>query len=108
MSGRDHPSSSAWITSSACPSTFLRRPGCSSPAPRDTLAAERPEGNTGGDPVANEPREEFVTVGDIKTHVMIGGRGDPLLVLHGAGGNRGWRQWMATVAERFTVYAPTP
>jgi len=57
--------------------------------------------------VANEPREEFITVGGIKTHVMIGGRGDPLVVLHGAGGNRGWRQWMAAVAERFTVYAPT-
>jgi len=57
--------------------------------------------------VANEPREDWITVGGIKTHVLIGGRGDPLVVLHGAGGNRGWRQWMAAVAERFTVYAPT-
>lgn len=57
--------------------------------------------------MASDPREEFVTVGGIKTHVLIGGRGDPLVVLHGAGGNRGWRQWMAAVAERYTVYAPT-
>ncbi|HEY7435909.1 MAG TPA: alpha/beta fold hydrolase, partial [Methylomirabilota bacterium] len=40
-------------------------------------------------------------------HVVIGGQGDPLVVLHGAGGNRGWRRWMAAVAECYTVYAPT-
>lgn len=53
------------------------------------------------------PREEMITVGGIKVHTLIGGQGDPLLVLHGAGGNRGWRRWMAAVAERHTVYAPT-
>jgi pimeloyl-ACP methyl ester carboxylesterase len=52
-------------------------------------------------------REETISVGGIKVHTLIGGTGDPLLVLHGAGGNRGWRRWMAAVAERHTVYAPT-
>lgn len=53
------------------------------------------------------PREEVITVGETKVQVTIGGQGDPLVVLHGAGGNRGWRRWMATVGERYTVYAPT-
>jgi pimeloyl-ACP methyl ester carboxylesterase len=53
------------------------------------------------------PREELIAVGATKVHVLIGGEGDPLLVLHGAGGNRGWRRWMDTVGERYTIYAPT-
>src|SRR5215470_9793834 len=57
--------------------------------------------------VAAGPREETFVVGDIAVPTLIGGKGDPLLVLHGAGGPRGWRHWMAAVAQRFTVYAPT-
>jgi pimeloyl-ACP methyl ester carboxylesterase len=53
------------------------------------------------------PREEQIAVGATKVHVLIGGQGDPLLVLHGAGGNRGWRRWMAAVSQRYTIYAPT-
>src|SRR4029453_13420018 len=53
------------------------------------------------------PREELIAVGATKVHVVIGGQGDPLVVLHGAGGKRGWRRWMAAVGERYTVYAPT-
>ena len=53
------------------------------------------------------PREEVITVGATKVQVLIGGEGDPLVVLHGAGGNRGWRRWMDAVAERHTIYAPT-
>jgi pimeloyl-ACP methyl ester carboxylesterase len=53
------------------------------------------------------PREETISVGRIAVHAWIGGQGDPLLVLHGAGGNRGWTRWMEKVAERFTVWAPT-
>jgi len=52
-------------------------------------------------------REEKIAVGGITVPLLVGGRGDPLLVLHGAGGSRGWRRWMAAVAERFTIYAPT-
>jgi len=53
------------------------------------------------------PREETISVGGVSVHTWIGGQGDPLLVLHGAGGNRGWTRWLAQVAERFTVLAPT-
>src|SRR5262249_61034083 len=36
-----------------------------------------------------------------------GAQGPPVLVLHGAGGNRGFTQWTERVAERYTVWAPT-
>jgi pimeloyl-ACP methyl ester carboxylesterase len=53
------------------------------------------------------PYEERIQVGGIDVHTWVGGEGDPLLVLHGAGGNRGWRKWMERMAERYTVWAPT-
>jgi pimeloyl-ACP methyl ester carboxylesterase len=53
------------------------------------------------------PREERLSVGGIDVQVWIGGKGDPLLVLHGAGGNRGWTRWMDLASERFTIWAPT-
>jgi pimeloyl-ACP methyl ester carboxylesterase len=53
------------------------------------------------------PREETVSVNGVDVHAWVGGRGDPLLVLHGAGGNRGWTRWVERVAERYTVWAPT-
>ncbi len=57
--------------------------------------------------MAAEYREEMISVGGIKVHTLIGGRGDALLALHGAGGNPGWRRWLAALAEHYTVYAPT-
>jgi pimeloyl-ACP methyl ester carboxylesterase len=54
-----------------------------------------------------DARETAVRVGGIDVHTWVGGRGAPLLVLHGAGGNRGWTRWLRQVAERFTVWAPT-
>ena len=51
--------------------------------------------------------ERTIRVGDIDVHTWVGGRGAPLLILHGAGGNRGWTRWMEQVGERFTVWAPT-
>ena len=56
---------------------------------------------------AGRPREETITVGGVSIDAWVGGQGHPLLVLHGAGGNRGFTQWMQRVAERFTVWAPT-
>jgi pimeloyl-ACP methyl ester carboxylesterase len=53
------------------------------------------------------PHEETISVGGIGVHTWIGGQGDPLLVLHGAGGNRGFTRWLTQVAERYTVWAPT-
>ncbi len=52
-------------------------------------------------------RETTIAVGGIDVHAWVGGQGPPLLVLHGAGGNRGWTRWLEQVAERFTVWAPT-
>ena len=54
-----------------------------------------------------KPREETVRVGGVDVHTWVGGQGEPLLVLHGAGGNRGWTRWVQRVAERFTVWAPS-
>jgi pimeloyl-ACP methyl ester carboxylesterase len=54
-----------------------------------------------------EPREELIPVGGTDVHTWVGGQGDPLVVLHGAGANRGWTRWIRQVAERFTVWAPT-
>ena len=53
------------------------------------------------------PHEETISVGGLGVHTWIGGQGAPLLVLHGAGGNRGWTRWLDQVSERFTVWAPT-
>ncbi len=53
------------------------------------------------------PREETISVGGIGVHTWVGGQGEPLLVLHGAGGNRGWTRWLDQVSARFTVWAPT-
>jgi pimeloyl-ACP methyl ester carboxylesterase len=53
------------------------------------------------------PHEETVSVNGLDVHAWVGGRGEPLLLLHGAGGNRGWTRWVERVAERFTVWAPT-
>ena len=53
--------------------------------------------------MAAEPREEMISVGGIRADTLIGGRGAPLLVLHGAGGPNGWRRCHATLAEQFTL-----
>ena len=53
------------------------------------------------------PQERTISVGGVDVHVWVGGQGAPLLVLAGAGGNRGWTRSMARIAERFTVWAPT-
>src|SRR5262245_5558794 len=57
--------------------------------------------------VTSEWREEMMAVAGIKVQVFHGGRGDPLLVLHGAGGNPGWLHFHAALAEHFHVYAPS-
>jgi pimeloyl-ACP methyl ester carboxylesterase len=53
------------------------------------------------------PSETTITVGGLDVHAWVGGHGEPLLVLHGAGGNRGFTRSLRALAERFTVWAPT-
>ena len=51
--------------------------------------------------------EEFLEVGNAKIQLFKAGSGDPLLILHGAGGNRGVLKYAQALADRFTVYLPT-
>lgn len=51
--------------------------------------------------------EEFVEVAGVKTQVLKGGRGSPLLVLHGARGNPGWMPYHEELSKHYTVYAPS-
>jgi pimeloyl-ACP methyl ester carboxylesterase len=50
--------------------------------------------------------DEVVEVAATKLRLLRGGQGEPLLVLHGAGGNRGWLQYLQTLAQHFQVYVP--
>ena len=51
--------------------------------------------------------EEFVDVGGSRLHILKGGSGEPLLVLHGAGGNLGWLRYAQVLAEKYTVHIPS-
>ncbi|NQW22337.1 MAG: alpha/beta hydrolase [SAR202 cluster bacterium] len=51
--------------------------------------------------------EEIVDVGGTKVHTLKGGSGEPLLLLHGAGGNNGWLRFADALAEKYTVYYPS-
>ena len=54
-------------------------------------------------------KESTVTVRDglFDIKLRTDGSGEPLLFLHGAGGLRGWDPFLAELAGRFTVYAPS-
>lgn len=57
--------------------------------------------------MASDWSEGQVSVGGNRIRLLKSGSGDPLLVLHGAGGNTGWRQYAEALAERFTLYLPS-
>ena len=57
--------------------------------------------------MASNWQEETIRVADLDTQVFSGGQGDPLLVLHGAGGNPGWMPYCEKLAARFRVIAPS-
>jgi pimeloyl-ACP methyl ester carboxylesterase len=57
--------------------------------------------------VAGEWREEMMTVAGMQLQVLHGGQGEPLLLLHGAGGNPGWLPYCEALAHHFHVYAPS-
>ena len=50
--------------------------------------------------------DELVEVAGTKLRLLRGGQGEPLVLLHGAGGNRGWLQHQQALAQRFQVYVP--
>lgn len=51
-------------------------------------------------------QETTVSVGGNPIHLQVGGSGEPLLVLHGAGGSEGPLHYAQALAERYTVYLP--
>ena len=57
--------------------------------------------------MATDFTEESVDVGGSQVHMLKGGSGEPLLLLHGAGGNAGWLRYVQGLADRFTVYVPS-
>lgn len=51
--------------------------------------------------------EEIIDVGGAKVHTLKGGTGEPLLLLHGAGGNTGWLKFAEALSDKYTVYYPS-
>jgi pimeloyl-ACP methyl ester carboxylesterase len=51
--------------------------------------------------------ESFVEVAGGKVHLLKGGTGEPLLILHRDVGNPGWLPFYEQLAQRFTVYVPS-
>jgi pimeloyl-ACP methyl ester carboxylesterase len=50
---------------------------------------------------------EFIDVNGCKTELRRGGEGEPMLFLHGAGGNAGWLPFMEKLSEKFDLIAPS-
>ena len=51
--------------------------------------------------------ERFLDVAGVRTHVLEGGEGEPVLYLHGAGSPGLWNAWHDAVASRYRLIAPS-
>lgn len=51
--------------------------------------------------------EEMIDVGGTHIQMLKGGSGEPLVVLHGAGGNSGWLNYVNALSDKYTVYLPS-
>jgi pimeloyl-ACP methyl ester carboxylesterase len=54
----------------------------------------------------SRPIENFITVGDIETHLRVGGDGEPLLFLHGHKTADLWLPFEDELAKEYKVYVP--
>src|SRR5687768_3370781 len=53
-----------------------------------------------------DAQSRFVTVDDVTLHYLETGSGEPLLMIHGAGGGAAnWYRLMAPLSERFRIIA---
>src|SRR5439155_11119298 len=51
--------------------------------------------------------EQFIELAGEQVHLLRGGSGDPLLVLHHDIGNPGWLPFYQELAQQHTVYVPS-
>lgn len=54
-----------------------------------------------------DPQEQIVNVGGADIHLLKGGQGKPLVILHGVEGSLGWCAYQRGLAQQCTVYAPS-
>lgn len=55
----------------------------------------------------NNIQSKKINVGDIDVHYLTGGSGEPLVIVHGGGGNSShWERSAAALAEHYTIYVP--
>ncbi len=55
---------------------------------------------------ATQAHSGFIEVDDCRVHLLRGGKGEPLLFLHGASGGGTWLPFMEDLARDFDVLAP--
>lgn len=72
-----------------------------------TRADDAPHWPRDGRDWPNREASRFVTVGEMRWHVQVMGKGPILLLLHGtAASTHSWRDLMPLLAQQFTVVAP--
>ena len=57
--------------------------------------------------VTPDHTDELLQAAGTRIQRLKGGAGEPLLLLHGAGGNPGWLPYHQALAQQLTVYAPS-